>query len=162
MGPPFYINTTIPKGVALDAWIQNVWQSAPPPAGQINLLYAAGDVSLVNAATTTPWIYYGDPSLSSSAYSTAYLSFNAPVGVATTAQCGRAVFSDLHVSSGGGGAGSFPLECGAGDPRLVAMTQQESALEFLFFDLSSCIGDDSKPPPPRRTERRGCQSRDRP
>jgi hypothetical protein len=148
LGPPFYINTTIPKGVALDAWIQNVWQSAPPPAGQINLLYAAGDVSLVNAATTTPWIYYGDPSLSSNAYSTAYLSFNAPVGVATTAQCGRAVFSDLHVSSGGGGAGSFPLECGAGDPRLVAMTQQESALEFLFFDLSSCIGDDSKPPPP--------------
>ncbi len=146
-GPPFYINTTIPKGVAFNAWIQNVWKAAPPTNGQITLSYAAGDVSQV-LGQTTPWIYYSNPALSSNAYSTAYLSFNTPTKVTgTDPQCGRAVFSDLHVSSGGGG-GSFPGECGGGDPLTTPMTEQESALEFLFFDLSSCVGDDTKPPPP--------------
>jgi hypothetical protein len=146
IGPPFYINTTIPKGVALNAWIQNVWSSAAPPNGQINLDYSAEDVAQVNAAEATPWIYYGSPSLSGQ-YSTAYLSFNTPVGSPITAQCGRAVFSDLHVSTSGGAGGTFPLEC-FGDPLTTPMTEQESALEFLFFDLSSCVGDDSEPPPP--------------
>ena len=145
-GPPFYINTTIPKGVALNQWIQNVWKSAPPPQGQINLAYAAGDVSQIQGKTT-PWIYYANPNLSSNAYSTAYLSFNTPVSAQPAQQCGRAVFSDLHVSNGGG-SGSFPSECGVGDPLTTAMTQQETALEFLFFDLSSCVGDDTAPPPP--------------
>ena len=45
-------------------------------------------------------------------------------------------------------SGAFPSECGGGNPLTTAMTQQETALEFLFFDLSSCVGDDSKPPPP--------------
>ena len=141
---PWYINTTIPKGVALDEWIQNVWKSnSPPPKGQINLVYSNNDASQV-LGTTTPWIYYGNSSLKSNAYGTAYLSFNTP----TTAkvQCGRAVFSDLHVSSGGGG--TFPGECGGTNPLTDPMIQQESALEFLFFDLSSCVGDDTKPPPP--------------
>ena len=144
-GPPFYINTTIPKGVALNAWIQNVWSAAPPPNGQINLVYSANDVAQVTPAEATPWIYYGNPSLSG-AYDTAYLSFNTPVGAPVTAQCGRAVFSDLHVSNAGVG-GPFPLEC-YGDPLTTPMSEQESALEFLFFDLSSCVGDDSEPPPP--------------
>ncbi len=141
---PWYINTTIPKGVALDDWIQNVWKSAPPTKGQINLSYSNSDASQV-LGKTTPWIYYGNSSLTSNAYGTAYLSFNTPV--TATLQCGRAVFSDLHVSNGGG-TGLFPSECGTGDPLTTAMTQQETALEFLFFDLSSCVGDDSKPPPP--------------
>jgi hypothetical protein len=140
---PWYINTTIPKGVALDAWVQNVFKASPPAKGQVNLDYSNEDVSQV-LGTTTPWIYYGNSSLKSNAYGTAYLSFNTPVS--QTLQCGRAVFSDLHVSSGGGG--TFPSECGAGNPLTTALTQQEAALEFLFFDLSSCVGDDSKPPPP--------------
>jgi len=143
-GPPWYINTTIPKGVALDAWIQNIWKSAPPAKGQINLAYAAGDVSQIKGKTT-PWIYYGNANLGSNAYDTAYLSFNTPI--TQTLQCGRAVFSDLHVSNGGG-SGLFPSECGTANPLTDPMTQQETALEFLFFDLSSCVGDDSKPPPP--------------
>jgi hypothetical protein len=144
---PWYINTTIPKGVALNDWIQNVWKAAPPTNGQINLVYSNSDASQV-LGKTTPWIYYGNSSLKSNAYGTAYLSFNTPITVVLPAvQCGRAVFSDLHVSSGGG-AGPFPGECGVGNPLTTAMTQQESALEFLFFDLSSCVGDDNKPPPP--------------
>jgi hypothetical protein len=129
----------------LNAWIQNVWKAQPPVNGQIDLSYAAGDVAQV-VGKTTPWIYYGNPSLSSTSnYGTAYLSFNTPVSA--SAQCGRAVFSDLHVSSGGG-TSTFPSECSAIDPLTTPMTEQESALEFLFFDLSSCVGDDNQPPPP--------------
>jgi hypothetical protein len=145
---PWYINTTIPKGVAFNAWIQNVWKAAPPTNGQINLVYSNSDASQV-LGKTTPWIYYGNASLSSNAYGTAYLSFDTPITVVPpNPQCGRAVFSDLHVSSGSFGGTAFPQECGTGNPLTTAMTQQESALEFLFFDLSSCVTDDTKPPPP--------------
>lgn len=146
---PWYINTTIPKGVAFNEWIQNVWKASSPPAnGQINLVYSNSDVSQVKGKTT-PWIYYGNASLTSNAYGTAYMSFDTPITVVPPAvQCGRAVFSDLHVSSGSFGTGAFPAECDPGNPYTTPMTQQESALEFLFFDLSSCVTDDGKPPPP--------------
>jgi hypothetical protein len=142
--PPFYLNTTFPKGQAFSDWIQEIEKGSPPPPGQIVLDFAAQDVGQVLGATT-PWIYYGDPKLGNAKYSTAYLSFNAPVGQPPSAQCGRAVFSDLHVSANGGGGMTFPQECT--DPS-APMTEQEAALEFLFFDLSSCVQDDQKPPPP--------------
>jgi hypothetical protein len=145
---PFYINTTIPKGVALNAWIQNVWKAAPPTNGQIDLVYSNSDASQVNDTapySTTPWIYYGNSSLTSKAYGTAYLSFNTPI--TATTQCGRAVFSDLHVAPPVG-SGAFPAECPSGNPLTSPMNEQETALEFLFFDLSSCVSDDTMPPPP--------------
>jgi len=145
---PWYINTTFPKGASFDQWIQNITSKAidpngtPPPKGQITLTYSNNDVNKVKG-TTLPWIYYGDSNVKTGNYGTAYLSFNTPVKNTVDKQCGRAVFSDLHVSSGGGG--QFPSECSFGGDIL---TQQEAALEFLFFDLSSCVGDETKPPPP--------------
>jgi len=138
---PWYIDTTFPKGVAFDQWVQNVFKSnSPPPPGQINLTYSNSDVANVNKPLSTRWIYYGDKTGSN--YGTAYLSFNTPVKAPVTSQCGRAVFSDLHVGSSSTG-GTFPNECDT-----TPLTQQEAALEFLFFDLSACVQDDSKPPPP--------------
>jgi hypothetical protein len=143
--PPYWIDTSFPKGSALNQWIQTVFKSSPPPSGQIALAYSQEDVGVVNAGTNR-WIYYG--SQTGRSYGTAYLSFDAPVGVPTTQQCGRAVFSDLHVDEGSPlpvHAGTqFPNECSARGP----LTQQEAALEFLFFDLSSCVSDETKPPPP--------------
>ena len=60
-------------------------------------------------------------------------------------QCGRAVFSDVHLSGSFGG-GSFPSYCTSNGHDV-----DEQALEFLFFDLSSCVQDDKsnpiQPPP---------------
>jgi hypothetical protein len=58
--------------------------------------------------------------------------------------CGKAVFTDLHSSSSlTATATSVPANCTVGP-----LTPQQKALEFLFFDLSSCVSDDTMQPPP--------------
>lgn len=143
--PPFHINTGFPKGQAFSDWIQFIYKSNPPVPGDINLLYAEKDVAGV-APGTTNWIYTGDLG---GVYSSKYLTFNTPLQAPDDQRCGRAVFSDLHVASTPPDAGAqeksqrFPTGCQDRD-----MTQQERALEFLFFDLSSCIQKDTEPPKP--------------
>jgi hypothetical protein len=75
-----------------------------------------------------------------------YLSFNTPVSQPPSMQCGRAVFSDVHLSGLSNDA-VFPKECASADPKGAHATN-EKALEFLFFDLSSCVQDNSQPPQP--------------
>jgi hypothetical protein len=58
--------------------------------------------------------------------------------------CGKAVFTDLHTSSGlFATVGSIPSGC-SGAP----LTAQQAALEYLFFDLSACVAVDTVVPPP--------------
>src|SRR5207248_1279870 len=47
-----------------------------------------------------------------------------------------------HVNLGIGG-GTFPSECQPNAP----MTPQEKVLEFMLFDLASCVAPDRPPPP---------------
>jgi len=56
-----------------------------------------------------------------------------------TSQCGRVVFSDFHVTSSNTSNVTFPNECSASP-----MTGQEKALEYMIWDLASCV-----PPPPK-------------
>jgi hypothetical protein len=69
-----------------------------------------------------------------------YLDANTPIG--SQSACGRVVLSDIHVSTGGGAADeddsdadlSFPDGC-----KTTDLSPQEKTLEFMIFDLSSCI-----------------------
>jgi hypothetical protein len=77
-----------------------------------------------------------------------YLSFDTPVNApptdaGTPNYCGRAVFSDLHVSGDPTTSDSPPPPdgCDSGD-----LSSQEKALEFMLFDLSSCVVPDTIPP----------------
>ncbi|MEI8259296.1 MAG: hypothetical protein WCJ30_26810, partial [Deltaproteobacteria bacterium] len=64
-----------------------------------------------------------------------HYTFNTPVGAPPASQCGRVVFSDFHVdNSSASSATRFPAECDN-----VPMTAQEKILEFMLFDLASCI-----------------------
>jgi hypothetical protein len=142
MGGSYEIDTSFPKGQTLKDWLNGVGALSN---GTITLNGVADSVAAVNPPTNR-WIWDkargGD---------TKYLSFGTPIGGMNngkegTQYCGKAVLSDLHAASAP--TGDVPGSCHA-----TALTPQEEALEFLFFDLAACVQDDSKPtgmiPPPK-------------
>ena len=134
--------TSFPKGAALSSWLVEV--GASTTAGTLTIHAPRNNVSTI-AAPGTEWVYLP------SGHVPQFVTVDTPVGAADTALCGKAAFSDLHVSSAGSGdqtnGNPWPGECAnpVGD-----LTGQEKALEFLFFDLSACVQNDSVAPPPPR------------
>jgi hypothetical protein len=134
------IVTTFPKGQALAKWLGTV---GALQGGQLPITYAChnADVSAANAASQA-WI-------SADGGATEYLSFNTPIGAPAAKQCGRVVYSDLHVGAVSNDYGGDPtngvVPSGCADQDL---SPQEKALEFMLFDLSSCVTPDSQTPVP--------------
>jgi hypothetical protein len=131
---PYLIDTTFPKGKAMSDWLENLktasgWGSGikTSPAGQLipTASCIVRDITATKAGLSQRWIY------EQSGSSVGYASINTPVTQKPDDRCGRAVLTDLHVGSGSGN-----------------MIEQEAALEFMLFDLSSCVQDDAKPPQP--------------
>jgi hypothetical protein len=139
------IDTSFPKGQALSDWLVNVGASTTP--GQLSILKSRDNVQSVDPALARQWITVDVAAKTREPAHSAveYLSFNAPLNVPETAQCGRAVYNDLHVSATGKDSPgkAFPDGCEKRD-----LTAQEKAVEFMLFDLSSCLQDDKKPPVP--------------
>jgi hypothetical protein len=157
------INQTFPKGMALAQWLAGPVVAASTTLGRITV---AGLEHSVTAVTppTTEWIYLEKNPRESNMRSEQYLSFNTPVGAPEAQQCGKAVFTDIHIKqsvdtiSGAGGDDSdytdttvtpphagkpFPSGC-----KTNTMTPQAKALEFLFFDLTSCVEPPTTMPRP--------------
>jgi hypothetical protein len=148
-----------PKGQALDQWLGVV--GALETTGQVGDLEIAqakhnADVGPANVHSQS-WIAADTDTTNPGA--TQYFSFNTPVDAGLDdagepAYCGRVVYSDLHVGAvdptvpadygGIGNGGTVPTGCVNRD-----LSPQEKALEFMLFDLSSCVvPDDQLPPPP--------------
>ena len=137
------VNDTFPKGKAMKEWLVNVKASTVP--GELVIKESKHNVDAVDPARATEWIRMTNP-FAANANATEYLSFNTPITAPDDQKCGRAVYSDLHVSSGETHGPAWPTGCT--QPELSA---QEKALEFMLFDLSSCIQNDNapvEPPPP--------------
>jgi hypothetical protein len=138
-GEPF------PKGLALRDWLDNVdaLESGRLPIEEPR---HNADVGPEHAASQ-PWIVAGDDSEAPGA--TQYFSFNTPIGGHTNPDgityCGRVVYSDLHVGAASGDEPEQPVPDGCSDGEL---SPQEAALEFMLFDLSSCVTPDDVPPQP--------------
>jgi hypothetical protein len=150
---PYFVDTSFPKGQAFGQWLlQNNVAQAMGTGISIPLTDTYPSVNAAGPPMypgSTQWIYNA-PSAWSSLGSTSYLSFNTPIGKPTTDQCGRAVFSGVHVylpdTVAEGGGGTFPTECGTEGGMAAEYAVNQKALEFLFFDLSSCVQDDTAPP----------------
>jgi hypothetical protein len=142
------VDQTFPKGQAYAQWLQD--NNISSSLGNITLADLRDDILAPKPAgcttgtscLSTRWIY------NPGNQHPRYLSFNTPVGTPVAQQCGRAVYSDVHLS-GVSDDSTFPAECS--DPSIdnpPGHSINEKALEFLFFDLSSCVQNDSEPPPP--------------
>ncbi len=131
------VDTSFPKGQAMHDWLANV---NALPGGTLPIRNSRHNIDSVTPPGTTSWISIDYSGL----HSVQYLSFNTPQSAPDDKKCGRVVYSDLHVSadSNGDRAGQpWPQGCVTQE-----LSPQEKALEFMLFDLSSCIQSDSKPP----------------
>ncbi|AKV03897.1 Tryptophan synthase alpha chain [Labilithrix luteola] len=128
----YNVNMDFPNGDMLARWLVETGGSST--LGKVPLTDATGSITRVNSPATT-WI--SRPSAPK------FLSFNTPVDVPEDEQCGRAVFSDVHVTGNGGPSSISGCSISAG-----GLSGQQKALEFLFFDLSSCVQKIEDPPTP--------------
>jgi hypothetical protein len=140
---PFYVDQSFPKGAAFAKWLVNV--GATTTLGDVPISQPRTDVGSV-VSPTQRWVYRSAPG-TATPEPTMYLNVNAPLGKPVDDQCGKFVFADMHLYGGDvqppAGAlpdDAFPASCS------TELTPEEKALAFLFFDLSSCIQDDTKPP----------------
>ncbi len=157
------IDTTLPggaafpEGAALAQWLNLVGALT---ANQLPIWYARNNVQALNVPPSTEWIHLA-ASATPAPLTPQYFSVDTPLNAGSGAVCGRVVYSDLHVSGGPGTnapgvpvdypmqptkggmrGGVVPTEC-ADHP----LTPQEAALEFMLFDLSSCLVPIGESPP---------------
>ncbi len=143
------IDTSFPKGQAFHDWMSNV--SGLQPDGTLQIYQPKQNLNSVGPGAQQ-WVTVPNPQAGDAGSPTAveYMSFNTPLDVDAGSQCGRVVYSDLHVSAAAGGTSAgdqtghpFPTGC-----MTTNLSPQEKALEFMLFDLSSCIMSDNQPPMP--------------
>ena len=127
---PAQIDTTFPKGQALADWLQAVGATTGP---QLSLTDTYSRVGTINPPAQR-WLYSG------SANTQAY-TFNTPTAAPEKDQCGRVYYSSFHIGSGRSLTGTFPGAC-----QSKPLTPQERVLEFMLFDLASCVQSDKIPP----------------
>ncbi len=136
-----------PKGQAFQQWLSNVGALT----GGTLPVYSAKDNAQVTAANTPSqsWITAG--SLSNAPGTSLYFSFDTPTNAATPADggspayCGRVVYSGMHVAGAPTTMDDTTLPPPTGC-KATTLSAQEAALEFMLFDLSSCVTPDGAPP----------------
>ncbi len=128
-----YINTSFARGQALAQWLQIT--GASTTYAQMSVSTLRHDFNNV-VAPSLLWVSLGAAPPATFTFPMHY-TFDTPVGSPAATQCGRALFDDFHVENANNNTGVvFPAECPA---ATVPMTAQEKMLEFMIFDLSSCI-----------------------
>jgi hypothetical protein len=128
--------TSFPRGQALHDWLANV-QALNSNLLAIKAARHNADVSVINTSSQ-PWLV-----VDSTPTQPQIFSFDTPLGVPADKQCGRVVYTDMHVGASsadynGTNKGTLPDGCVNLD-----LSPQEKALEFTIFDLSSCVTPDN-------------------
>jgi hypothetical protein len=142
-----------PEGNDFKTWLGNVGALS---SGDLYPIHFARNNAQVSATNSKSTLWISANKNSNNPGWAQYFSFDT---MGSDSVCGRVVYSDLHVSGGPNvttdnntdypgftTGGITPSGCASHD-----LTPQEKALEFMLFDLSSClvkIGDVPVPPPP--------------
>jgi hypothetical protein len=123
---------------------------------KLNIVQGRHDLTDVDPKYAQDWINYnfataptGAPAVTSG-NGVMHMTFNTPLDAAPDDMgqpqyCGRAVFSDFHVTADAlvTNGKTFPTDC-----KSAPLTDQEKALAFMLFDLSSCVQSDQTNPIP--------------
>src|SRR5882724_10650803 len=134
------VNQTFQKGIDFANWLHNV--GASPVTGIVNVNHAVRNTDSVftppNGGTpparawlTSPAAPRPSPGGTISQQILHQYTFNTPVGLPASQQCGRVVYSAFHVNDASSDTLTFPAECNTNP-----MTAQERVLEFMFLDLA--------------------------
>jgi hypothetical protein len=87
--------------------------------------------------------YYPDPGPDVPTPIPIHMTFNTPIGAPASQQCGLVTYSDWHTQDAVQSQGyTFPNECevaASGNWSPTSMTDQETILEFMLFNATSCV-----------------------
>ncbi len=135
-GKPMTVDTSFPKGKALGDWLAKV---TPGSNNTVNPDVVFSNIISTDPAKSQMWATSGAPQAGPRVF-----SVNVPVGVPAEQQCGKGVHIDAHVNQNGSDVvnPSYPAGC-ASD-----LKEGEKLLAFFFFDLASCIQNDTETPKP--------------
>ncbi len=156
-----------PKGAAFQSWLEAVGASVPGSGIAVvnNINHSTNSISSV-PGQTQQWLYRdglnkktcsnnGALTCSSNADCGAgtcngkdfsgklplHFTYNTPVNLTEdltkdppSLQCGRVLFSDFHVQDANTHDTLFPSQC-----NTLPMNAQEKLLEYMLFDLGSCV-----------------------
>jgi hypothetical protein len=144
------------RRIAFAAWLVGV--GASTTLGRVPLTAVRNDLHDVTAtpgtAAGTPaqrWLHTTDPFTAPVQY-----TFDTPIAYPPASRplkrCGRVMYSDFHVSDDLAIGATFPDECDNGP-----LTPQEKTIEFLLFDLATCIGPPATACRPKTCQEQGIQ-----
>ena len=138
----YTIDTGFPKGNDFADWLVNV--GASTTRGTISLIDVKHPALGIEPVAQR-WIYT-DTTPVAGIGAVPFFSVNTPIEQAATPemQCGRFVHTGIHIAVAAGDDVA-PFDNGCTDAPLTA---PEKAMEFLIFDLSSCVMKNDVPPMP--------------
>jgi hypothetical protein len=143
---PSSVDITLPKNKAMRFWLEDPNVAAMDATGHLPLASARHNVDAVDVAKAMQWATFENPNAGGQV-GVALLSSNMPSDAVQAQQCGRVTYADLHASPSDATGAPWPSGCTS-----QGMTAAEKALEFLLFDLASCITSDrAQPAPPQAT-----------
>ncbi|GAC1394802.1 MAG: hypothetical protein NVSMB47_04510 [Polyangiales bacterium] len=130
---PVVLDTSFPKGKALADWMK--YTDPAVPYGEVQADFVFDNFNTANKSSVQTWASSGPPH-------PRFMTINTPVGKPVEAQCGKAVHLDAHINGTDTIDASFPAGCTS------KIKFGEEAFAFFFFDLSSCIQNESETPKP--------------
>jgi hypothetical protein len=141
-------NVAAPQA-AFSSWL-GTWANLPYGGGWLQSTNPRSD-ALTAGAATTPWIQgRSDNDWTQPPDYAMSFSFETPVGGSPN-YCGRVMYNGMHVSQSRA-SGAYPFTTGSTFPTAcdtaTALTPEEKALEYQFFQLTACALGGAPPPPP--------------